>query len=148
MGQPTMGSIVLADDDDDIRAVFGPFLRSVGHEVREAAGGLEALDLIAQHRPSLLILDVWMPGCSGFEVLERLRHDSASARMQILMLSNMGDADTRLECFEMGAADYAVKGLPLQELRERVARLLDADAARPGPAHLVIDPRPIVTPPA
>ncbi len=119
-----MGSIVLADDDEDLRAVYGPFLRSLGHEVWEAVGGLEALELVRQHRPRLLILDVWMPRCNGFEVLERLRHDPLSSRMKVLMLSNLGDADTRLECFEMGAADYLVKGLALGDFRDRIAHLL------------------------
>ena len=122
-----MGSIVLADDDDDLRAVYAPFLRSLGHDVWEATSGLEAIELIRRHRPRLLILDVWMPKCNGFEVLERLRHDPMASQMQILMLSNLGDADTRLECFEMGVADYLVKGLTLTDFRDRVDRLLAAD---------------------
>ncbi len=135
-----MGSIVLADDDDDLRAVYGPFLRSLGHDVWEAAGGLEAIELIRQHRPRLLILDVWMPRCNGFEVLERLRHDPLSAHLKILMLSNLGDADTRLECFEMGVADYLVKGLALSEFRDRVDRLLAADSNRAAPPTLAERP--------
>ena len=126
-GGVAMGSIVLADDDEDLRAVYAPFLRSLGHEVWEAAGGLEALDLVRRHRPRLLILDVWMPRCNGFEVLERLRHDPLSAQMKVLMLSNLGDADTRLECFEMGVADYLVKGLALGDFRDRIAHLFAAD---------------------
>ena len=124
-----MGSIILADDDDDLRAVYGPMLRSMGHVVREAPSGLEALDLVRQHRPELLILDVWMPNCNGFEVLEQLRHDPLSSQLKIMMLSNIGDADTRLECYEMGASDYLVKGLPLSDFRNRVDRLL---VAAPG----------------
>ena len=119
-----MGSIVLADDDEDLRAIYAPLLRSAGHTVREAFGGVEALRLVREHRPDLLILDVWMPGCNGFEVLEGLRHDPASGTLKVLMLSNLGDADTRLVCFEMGAADYLVKGVGLAELRARVAALL------------------------
>ena len=119
-----MGSIILADDDDDLRAVYGPMLRSMGHVVWEAPSGLEALDLIRRHRPELLILDVWMPNCNGFEVLERLRHDPLSSRLKVMMLSNIGDADTRLECFEMGVSDYLVKGLPLSDFRDRVNQLL------------------------
>ena len=126
-----MGTIVLADDDDDLRAVYAPLLRGLGHDVREADGGLAALELVQEHRPDLLILDVWMPRCNGFEVLERLRHDSLSSRMKILMLSNLGDADTRLECFEMGATEYLVKGLSLRDFAARVADLM---ADRPGPA--------------
>lgn len=127
MGELTMGSIVLADDDDDIRAVFVPFLRAAGHTVWEASRGAEALAMVREHRPGLLILDIWMPEMSGFEVLEQLRHDPVASGLKVMMLSNMGDADTRMECFEMGAADYLVKGAPLVEFRDRVARLLEAE---------------------
>ena len=136
-----MGLIVLVDDDDDIRAVYGPFLRSAGHDVWEAPGGLEALELVRKHRPGLLILDVWMPRCNGFEVLERLRHDPLSSQLKILMLSNLGDADTRLECFEMGVTDYIVKGLALSEFRDRVDRLLSEESSlTPTPASIIEEP--------
>ncbi len=124
-----MASIVLADDDEDLRAIYGPCLRASGHMVREASSGTEALELVREHHPDLLILDVWMPRCNGFEVLEALRHDPASTGLKILMMSNLGDADTRLECFEMGATDYLVKGLALVELRDRVGQLLDRSMA-------------------
>ena len=124
MGKIVMASIVLADDDEDLRAVFAPCLRAAGHTVWEAAGGSEAIELVRTHRPGLLILDVWMPRLNGFEVLEALRHDSASTGLKVLMLSNLGDADTRLECFEMGATEYLVKGLPLAEFRAKVVELL------------------------
>jgi DNA-binding response OmpR family regulator len=126
--------IVLADDDDDLRAIYVPCLRSVGHEVWEAPGGVEALELVRRHRPGLLILDVWMPRCNGFEVLQALRHDPASNGLKVLMLSNMGDADTRLECFEMGASDYLVKGVALAELQARVAILLESSLESDTPA--------------
>lgn len=129
MGETAMASIVLADDDEDLRAVYAPCLRAAGHAVQEASGGSEALDLVRRHRPGLLILDVWMPQVSGFEVLEQLRHDPASSGLKVMMLSNLGDADTRLECFAMGAVDYVVKGLALAELLDRVARLLDKGPA-------------------
>lgn len=140
-----MASIVLADDDDDLRAVYAPFLRTLGHVVYEAPGGREAVALVRQHRPELLILDVWMPGCNGFEVLEQLRHDSLTAQMKTLMLSNIGDADTRLECFEMGATDYLVKGLALNDFGTHVAGLLRATPEERGeepPPPLLIPGQP------
>jgi DNA-binding response OmpR family regulator len=141
MGVTGWASIVLADDDEDLRAVYAPCLRASGYTVWEASGGSEAIDLVRRHRPALLILDVWMPHVSGFEVLEQLRHDPASSGLKVMMLSNLVDGDTRLECFEMGAVEYVVKGLSLVELRARVAGLLaegpslvpnlDAEAASP-----------------
>jgi DNA-binding response OmpR family regulator len=129
-GGDVMASIVLADDDEDLRAIYVPLLRSAGHTVREARGGSEALDLVRKHRPGLLILDVWMPGFNGFEVLESLRHDPAASGLKVLMLSNIGDADTRLECFEMGAVEYLVKGLALADFRTKVAHLLENKGLR------------------
>jgi DNA-binding response OmpR family regulator len=141
MGVSFWASIVLADDDEDLRAVYAPCLRSAGYLVWEASGGSEAVESVRRHRPALLILDVWMPQVSGFEVLEQLRHDPASSGLKVMMLSNLGDADTRLESFEMGAIDYVVKGLSLVDLLTRVAQLLaegpslvphlDAGAASP-----------------
>ncbi len=139
-GGIAMASIVLADDDEDIRAIYAPFLRSSGHTVWEATGGLEALDLVRKHRPDLLILDVWMPRFNGFEVLEALRHDPVSTGMKIVMLSNLGDADTRLESFEMGASDYLIKGLALADLCARVEQLIEA--SREFAVLREIDPSP------
>ena len=142
MGEIVMASIVLADDDEDLRAIYAPCLRSAGHAVWEAAGGLEALELVRKHRPGLLILDVWMPQLNGFEVLESLRYDPASTGLKVLMLSNMGDADTRLECFEMGAVEYLVKGLPLADLLAKVVELL-AEGSRLFPSlQPEIEPAP------
>lgn len=112
--------IVLADDDGDLRLVYGSALRAEGFEVIEAAGGAEALELVRSLRPALLILDLWMPGLSGFEVLERVRREPSGALLTILMLSCVCDADARLECFAAGADDYLVKGMPLADLRDRV----------------------------
>ena len=117
-------TIVLADDEPDLRAIYATCLRSVGYDVREAADGREAVALVAAHRPTLLILDVWMPHLNGFEVLEELRQDPLTTNLKIVMLSNLYDSDTRLEGYSMGVADYWVKGLSLTELQARVRQLL------------------------
>jgi DNA-binding response OmpR family regulator len=122
-------TIVLADDDDDLRAVYAPLLRSAGYAVLEAADGREALDLVRAHRPELVLLDVWMPVLNGFEVLEGLRHDPIAGSIKVVVLSCRDDADSRLECFGIGAADYLVKGLPLAEFLAHVRRTLDAAEA-------------------
>ena len=119
-------SIVLADDEPDLRAVYAEVLRREGHEVREAADGREALALVAAHQPDLLILDVWMPVVNGFEVLEKLRHDPLATTLKVVMLSSLGDADTRFEGFSAGVEDYWVKDLSLDEFRDRIRQVLQA----------------------
>ena len=120
-----MGAIiVLADDEPDLRSVYAAFLRNQGFDVHEACDGLQALEQVDALRPDLLLLDVWMPLLNGLEVVERLRHDPHSGQMRVVMLSNLGDSDTRLEGFSAGVSDYWVKGLSLAELFRRVERLL------------------------
>ncbi|MHC5543752.1 response regulator [Singulisphaera rosea] len=126
-------SIVLADDDPDLRAVYSTSLRSAGYEVWEAADGIEAVALVGSKRPTILILDVWMPNLNGFEVLERLRHDPRSTNLKVVMLSALNDSDTRLESFSIGVADYWLKGLSLTELQARVGRLVASSEAEFAP---------------
>jgi len=123
-------SIVLADDEPDLRSIYAACLRNEGYDVWEACDGREALMLVDLHRPDLLLLDVWMPVYNGLEVVEHLRHDPRCGHMRVVMLSNLGDSDTRLEGFSAGVSDYWVKSLSLGELCRRVRRLL----AVPGPA--------------
>ena len=119
-----MAKVVVADDDADVRAVFSRLLAGAGHEVCEAADGLEALDLIRSARPDLLVLDLWMPRVNGFEVLDSLRHDPNASRLGVIMLSNLSDADSRLESFGGGAVEYLVKGIGLADFLESVESVL------------------------
>lgn len=130
-GGAPLATIVLADDDDDLRTVYAIGLKMAGHAVHEAANGHEALATVRAHRPEMLLLDIWMPAMNGFEVLDALRHDPAGARLRILVVSNLADADARLEAFEAGASDYVVKGLALADLIARVDRALAAAIVTP-----------------
>ncbi len=130
-----MGAIiVVADDEEDLRAVYGAALREAGYQVWEAADGAETIRAVRERRPDLLLLDVWMPILNGFEVVEALRHDAPSGSVKVVMLSNLDDADSRLEGFSAGVADYWIKGLSLFELRQKVGRILgeSADGAEAG----------------
>ncbi len=89
-------------------------------------------------RPDLLLLDVWMPGINGFEVLDRLRYDPITTTMKIVMLSNLGDADTRLEGYSAGVVDYWVKGLTIDDFLARVRRTLAAGCAESCPVEGVV----------
>lgn len=120
-----MAILVLADDEDDLRSVYGIALRSAGHEVHEARDGEEALASVREIRPSLLLLDLWMPRLTGFEVLDALRHDPAGSALKIVVVSNLADAESRLKAFEAGATNYLVKGRALSEMLALVAQTLE-----------------------
>jgi DNA-binding response OmpR family regulator len=126
-------TIVLAEDDGDLRAILAGCLRRDGHVVWEASDGGEAVTLVRAHGPSLLLLDIWMPVLNGLEVLEHLGRSPEAVGVKVVVLSNLGDADTRLEGFALGVDDYWTKDLSLVELCARVQRLIGP--ASPPPAH-------------
>jgi DNA-binding response OmpR family regulator len=124
MNRTVPATIVLADDDTDLRSSYAQCLRQAGHEVWEAADGAQALALVRAHVPELLILDTWMPILNGLEVVERLGGAPEAVGIKVVMLSNESDADTRLEGFALGVDDYWTKDMPVVELRERIERLM------------------------
>jgi DNA-binding response OmpR family regulator len=117
-------TIVLAEDDADLRALYAECLRRDGHQVLEAADGGEALSLVQTHAPELLLLDIWMPVLNGLEVLARLAQTSHAVGRKVVVLSQLSDSDTRLEGFALGVDDYWTKDLSLAELCARIQRLI------------------------
>jgi DNA-binding response OmpR family regulator len=128
-----VATILIADDSADLRAVYGACLRSRGHVVLEAADGREAIEMVHQNQPDLLLLDVWMPHLNGFEVLDALRFDPTAGRMRVAMLSILGDGGSQLEAYGNGAVEYLVKGLSLTEFLSRVESLLRQASFVPEP---------------
>jgi CheY-like chemotaxis protein len=117
-------SIVVADDDHDLRSVYATSLRRDGHVVWEAADGGEALRLVRAHSPDLLLLDLWMPVMNGLEVLEFLRGNPAGAAVKVVVLSQKDDADTHLEGSALGIDGYWTKDLSPEELSDRILELV------------------------
>lgn len=103
-----------------VREVLG----SAGHEVALAPDGLSALSMIQEREPDLLVLDLVMPGMSGFEVCRAVKRNPFTARIPVLMLTARGDVEHKVAGFEAGADDYLPKPFDPRELRARVVALL------------------------
>jgi two-component system response regulator PrrA len=136
------GAVLVVDDDAAIRRSLERGLRLSGFRVRTAQGGREALAVIQEAPPDVLVLDVSMPGMSGIEVCERLRADGRD--LPVLMLSALDETADRIAGLQAGGDDYLVKPFALQELVLRLRALL---RRRPPTgrevlrvAGLVIDP--------
>jgi len=115
-----MSLIFLVDDDPDVRDLVEYKLVQSGHQVLCATNGHDALVLVPEARPALLLLDVMMPGISGFDVLEQLRAREATKSLPIIMLTAKAqDADTA-RGFTLGANDYVFKPFSPRELMSRV----------------------------
>ena len=117
--------IMVADDDTEIRRLFAFALREAGYDIVTAADGAETLSKVQSEHPDLLILDVMMPEMDGLEVCWRLRDIPETARLPIIMVSAKGQVPDRVSGLHVGADDYMVKPVSLDELLARVSILLN-----------------------
>ena len=114
--------IIVVEDDAHIRLGLCDALRAEGYEVSDCRDGSEAGPLIKNARPDLVILDVMLPGKSGFDLCRDIR--ARKDRVPILMLSAKGQEIDKVVGLELGADDYVTKPFSLRELLARVQALL------------------------
>jgi DNA-binding response OmpR family regulator len=112
--------VLVVDDDAVLRRVVRAVLEADGFRVLEAHDGEQGLKLAASERPSVVILDVMMPGIDGVEVCRRIDHQST----RVLMLTALGDVTTEVASLEAGARGYLTKPFSSMELLDRVEELL------------------------
>lgn len=120
--------ILLVDDEPAITENLAPFLERAGFQVATASNGEQALTIVAEDRPDLIVLDVLMPKLDGREVLRRLRQDGNW--IPILLLTQVGEAVERAMALEEGADDYLNKPFDPHELIARIRAVLRR--AKPG----------------
>ncbi|HUY74051.1 MAG TPA: response regulator [Candidatus Dormibacteraeota bacterium] len=131
--------ILLVDDDRVIQKMVGGFLERRGYHVRTAADGIEAIRLVREQLPALVITDVRMPELNGIELTARLRGDHRTAAVPILMFSEMGEVQDALAGYAVGADDYLPKPFELAILEAKVVSLLRRSAvSRAGDRGRVI----------
>jgi DNA-binding response OmpR family regulator len=133
--------VLVADDDLELAEVIGFALRQAGYAVLSAPDGPSAIEIFHAERPDLVILDVNMPRLSGFEVLRRLRAETA---VPIMMLTVRSSEEDQVRGLHRGADDYLTKPFSPRTLLARVRALLRRGGAeRPGnlaAGDLVLDP--------
>jgi two-component system alkaline phosphatase synthesis response regulator PhoP len=113
-------NIIIVEDDEDIADSIRYNLDREGFRVRVAMTGEDALSLILNGPPSLVLLDLNLPGMSGFEICRRLRAESSTATIPILMLTARADETDKVLGLNMGADDYITKPFSMRELVARV----------------------------
>ena len=142
---PSAERILVVDDEPEIVALVTYHLAKVGYRVATAATGQEALDHARRERPSLIVLDLMLPGISGFDVLEQLRGDEATRDIAVLMLTARREEPDRIRGLSLGADDYLTKPFSPAELVLRVSAILrrtgitapvNADTLVIGPLHI------------
>ena len=116
-------TILIADDEPDILEILNFNLQSEGYEVISALNGNEAVRLAKLHKPDLIILDVMMPGKSGFEVCKILRANKEFENTIIIFLTALNDESTEIRGLETGGDDYISKPISPKVLISRVNAL-------------------------
>ena len=116
--------ILIADDEPNIVISLEFLMKREGHEVHVARDGPAALEAIRRERPALVLLDVMMPGMSGFEVCQAVRADESLAGVKIVMLSAKGRDTDLAKGSALGADAYMTKPFSTRELADKVREML------------------------
>jgi two-component system phosphate regulon response regulator PhoB len=129
--------ILVVDDEPDIVALVVYHLAKAGYKVSSASTGPDALALARRDRPALVVLDLMLPGMSGFDVLAKLREDANTQGVAVLMLTARKEEPDRIRGLELGADDYLTKPFSPQELVLRVGAILRRLAGSAEPADVL-----------
>jgi DNA-binding response OmpR family regulator len=121
--------VLVADDEDDIRALVSFRLKRAGYEVITAADGEEAFLLATTRLPDLVVLDMMMPKATGLEVTRNMREQATTKDIPIILLTARAQEADVARGFEAGADDYVKKPFSPQDLQARVQALLERTAA-------------------
>jgi two-component system OmpR family response regulator len=147
-------SLLVVDDEPNIRELLSASLRFVGFKVVSAASGADALAAVARERPDLVVLDVMLPDMSGFAVVQRLREESGPHartaagvpdRLPVLFLTAKDGVEDKINGLTAGGDDYVTKPFSLEELIARIRAILrrtggPTDDGRFVAGDLVLDP--------
>jgi len=131
-------SILIIEDEPDIRRLIGIRLRHAGYETLEAGDGTEGLRILHERRPSLVILDIGLPGMDGWQVLQRIRDLTATP---VMILSARGLEAEKVRGLQCGADDYVTKPFGHQELVARIGALLRRATEEDDPQTEFVDAR-------
>jgi adenylate cyclase len=124
------GSILVADDNTDIRRMLAVQLTFLGHTVTEARDGQETLDLISSTPFDLVLLDLTMPKVTGFGVLEIVKDDPALRHLPIIVISAAGELKNAVRSIELGAEDFLSKPFETSILKARIGASLERKRLR------------------
>jgi DNA-binding response OmpR family regulator len=117
--------ILVADDDLEILSLVARHVKSLGAEVLEASDGEEALRVARREKPDLIVLDVMMPGMSGWEVCRAVREDDSLSNTGVVMLTGIGERLNEMTSPLYGADDFLDKPFELGDLEAKIRETLE-----------------------
>ncbi|GAC1596942.1 MAG: hypothetical protein NVS3B21_21150 [Acidimicrobiales bacterium] len=118
--------MLVVDDDDNIRSIVALAFQLEGFEVASACDGIEAIAAVESFHPDVMVVDIMMPRLDGLSVLGRLRADTGTAQIPVVLLSAKADSADVAIGRRAGASDYVTKPFDTDELLERVQKAMVA----------------------
>jgi CheY-like chemotaxis protein len=125
-----MSTILIVDDEPANLDLLEALLTPTGHRIRTATGAIPALSEVKEERPDLILLDLMMPGMSGFEVCEQLRADAETAGIPVIIVSAVSQLGGTERARALVVDDFLAKPIQPAEVLERVEALLQAHSLR------------------
>ncbi len=121
---------LIVEDDPDARKVLSLILKLDGYQIHSAPGGQEALNVLADLVPDVILLDVMMPGMDGYQVCQWVRSNPAVRHVPVIMLSGKADPESVARGMEVGADEYLSKPITPSNLTKQLKTVLARTAAR------------------
>ena len=115
---------MVVDDEPDTVDLVSLVLEGEGYEIMPAYTGREALDMLSDAKPDLILLDVKMPNMDGFEFLDQVKSSGFFSNIPVMMLSGVDSSPERVKCLKMGAMDFMIKPFNPEELLLKIEILL------------------------
>jgi len=141
-----MAKILLVEDDNNLREIYGARLEAEGYEIASAADGEEALATAVRERPDLIISDVMMPKISGFDMLDILRSTPETRDVRVIVMTALSQEEDRKRGEELGADRYIVKSqVTLDDVVVMVNEILSERGAGVKPAASTAPAAPAAT---
>src|SRR5271167_4066332 len=121
-----MPKVLLIEDEESLRNLYTKILSSKNYTVETSADGIEALSILRNFKPDVIVLDIVMPNYNGMEILKILKNDNDYKSIPVVMLTALSEIRKITECLEMGAVGYITKDSAVEEIVQRLNFLLDS----------------------
>jgi two-component system, OmpR family, phosphate regulon response regulator PhoB len=132
-----MATILIVEDEEDLRQVLLFNLEAAGHRVVTASRGAEGLRLVKQESPELVLLDIMLPDVTGLDVCRQIKTDPTTKHVCVVMLTARAEEIDRVVGFELGADDYVTKPFSVRELTLRISAILRRNIGTPSEDSMV-----------
>jgi CheY-like chemotaxis protein len=117
--------VLIVDDNPDSREMYGEYFVAAGYRVLEASDGAAALALVRSTRPSVILMDLSMPGVDGWEATRRLKSDPETSAIPIIAISAHAEKSAQTRALDAGCDVFVAKPCLPSEVARQVARMLD-----------------------